>query len=39
MEEKSGGIKMDKNPSASCGDPRSDNRKVFGLLYGHNVLG
>ena len=39
MEEKSCENKMDENPPASCGDPRSDNRKVFGLLYIHNVLG
>ncbi len=39
MEELSGGSGIDENPPASCGDPCSDNRMVFGLLYAHKVLG
>ena len=38
MEEFSGGIEMDENPPVSCEDPCSDDRKVCGLFYVHNVL-
>ncbi len=38
MDKFSGGIEMDENPPTSCGDPCSDDRKVYGLFSVHNVV-